>query len=209
MRAKRPPAQAGCAIISDVDTSEIQAAFNDVFDQAMVFHGFADYMRDYEVFIYATANPRTGIRPEHLRYRFKHCVRATVTTALSPEVWKRSLDERLVDYEHGHDLDGYVWGVKWQALYPGMKLVLDSADARRWSDELTGHVPGWQPSEPVARSCGHVAPLPLSPGTSARARRRCPRPGELTSLTMWRSPRSGQTRATGLPGRSRRSGGVT
>jgi hypothetical protein len=137
MRAKRPPAQAGCAIISDVDTSEIQAAFDDVFDQAMVFHGFADYMRDYEVFIYATADPRTGIRPEHLRYRFKHCVRATVTSALSPEVWKRSLDERLVDYEQGRDLAGYVWGVKWQALYPGMKLVLDSADARRWSDELS------------------------------------------------------------------------
>jgi hypothetical protein len=64
-----------------------------------VFHGFADYMRDYEVFVYATADPRTGLRPEHLRYRFMHCVRATVTSALSPEVWRRSLDERLVDYE--------------------------------------------------------------------------------------------------------------
>jgi hypothetical protein len=38
-----------------------------VLDQAIVFHGFADYMRDYEVFIYATSDPRTGIRPEHLR----------------------------------------------------------------------------------------------------------------------------------------------
>jgi hypothetical protein len=119
-----------------VDSSEIQAAFDDVFDQAIVFHGFADYMRDYEVFIYATADPRTGIRPEHLLYRFTHCVRATVTSALSPEVWKRSLDERLIDYDQGRDLDGYVWGVKWQELYPGMKLVPDSADARRWSREL-------------------------------------------------------------------------
>lgn len=125
-----------CAIISDVDTSEIQAAFDDVFDQAIIFHGFADYMRDYEVFIYATADPRSGIRPEHLRYRFKYCVRATVTSALSPGVWKRSLDERLVHYEQGRDLDGYVWGVKWQVLYPGMKLVLESADAKRWSNEL-------------------------------------------------------------------------
>ena len=31
------------------------------FDQALVFHGVTDYMRDYEVFIYATADPRTGI----------------------------------------------------------------------------------------------------------------------------------------------------
>jgi hypothetical protein len=120
----------------EVDSSQIQAAFDDVFDQAIVFHGFADYMRDYDVFIYATADPRTGIRPERLLYRFTHCVTATVTTALSPEIWKRSLDERLVDYDRGRDLDGYVWGVRWQALYPGMRLVPDSADAQRWSREL-------------------------------------------------------------------------
>lgn len=119
-----------------MDRSQIQAAFDDVFDQAIVFHGFADYMRDYEVFIHATADPRTGIRSEHLLYRFTRCVRATVTTALSPETWKRSLDERLVDYDQGRDLDGYVWGVRWQALYPGMKLVPDSADAQRWAREL-------------------------------------------------------------------------
>ena len=120
----------------DVDSAGIQAAFDDVFDQALVFHGFADYMRDYEVFVYATADPRTGIRPEHLRYRFTHCIRATVTSALSAETWKRSLDERLVDHDRGRDLDGYVWGVKWQVLYPGMKLAPDSAEAHRWSGEL-------------------------------------------------------------------------
>ena len=119
-----------------MDTSQIQAAFDNALDQAILFHGFADYMRDYEVFIYTTDDPRTGIQPEHLRYRFTHCVRATVTTALSPEIWRRSLDERLADYEQGRDLDGYVWGVKWQALYPGMKLLQDSADAERWSRVL-------------------------------------------------------------------------
>jgi hypothetical protein len=55
-----------------VDRSGIQAAFDNVFDQAIIFHGFTDYMRDYDVFVYATADPRTGIAPEHLRYRFKH-----------------------------------------------------------------------------------------------------------------------------------------
>jgi hypothetical protein len=119
-----------------VDISEIQAAFDDVFDQAILFHGFADYMRDYEVFIYATADPRTGVAPKHLRYRFKYCVQTTATSALSPETWSQSLDERLVDYAQGRDLDGYVWGVKWQVLYPGMKLVPDSLDAERWSREL-------------------------------------------------------------------------
>ena len=119
-----------------MDSSEIKAAFDDVFDQALVFHGFVDYMRDYDVFVYATADPRTGIAPEYLRYRFTCCVRAAVRSALSPEIWKRSLDERLVDFERGRDLDGYVWGVKWQELYPGMKLVPDSVDAERWSHDL-------------------------------------------------------------------------
>lgn len=91
-----------------MDRSEIQTAFDDAFDQAILFHGFADYMRDYEVFIYATADPRTGVRAEHLRYRFTHCVRVSVMSAVPPEVWKRSLDERLVAYEQGRDLDGYV-----------------------------------------------------------------------------------------------------
>ena len=119
-----------------VDSSEIEAAFDDVFDQAVLFHGFADFMRDYEIFIYATADSRTGIPSEHLRYRFKHCVRAMATSALSPDVWRRSLDERLLNHEDGRDLDGYVWGIKWQVLYPGMKLVQNSAEADRWSNEL-------------------------------------------------------------------------
>jgi len=38
-----------------------------------------------------------------------------VTSALPPGIWKRSLDE-LVDYGQGCDLEGYVWGVKWQVL---------------------------------------------------------------------------------------------
>jgi hypothetical protein len=119
-----------------VDVSEIQAAFDEVFDQAIVFHAFADYMRDYDVFIHATSDPRTGVPPAHLRYRFTHCVRATTTSALAPKTWRQSLDDRLVDYEQGCDLDGYVWGVKWQLLYPGMKLVPESAEATVWSREL-------------------------------------------------------------------------
>lgn len=120
-----------------MDRQELQKAFNDVFDQSILFHGFADYMRDYDVFIYATADPRTGIiRPSHLRYRFTHCVRAIVTSAVPPEIWKVSLDERLTDYEQGLDLDGYIWGVKWQVLYPGITLIQDSADAERWSRDL-------------------------------------------------------------------------
>jgi hypothetical protein len=103
----------------EMDISEIQAAFDDVFDQGLVFHGFADYMRDYDVFVYAAADPRTGVAPEYLRYRFKYCVRAVVMSALPAEIWKRSLDPRLVDYEQGRDLDGYVWASSGRRCIPG------------------------------------------------------------------------------------------
>jgi hypothetical protein len=122
-----------------VGNEEIRRALDEVFDQALVFHGFADYMRDYDLYIYATADPRTGIAPEHLRYRFTHCVRATVTTAVGRDVWPRSLGDEFIDHEEwlrSGEPEGYVWGVKWQGLYPGMRLMPDSNETREWSAQL-------------------------------------------------------------------------
>lgn len=115
---------------------DLERLLDHIFDQALVYHGFTDYMRDYELVVYCTADPRTGIRPQHLRYLFKTCVHATVETAVPEVIWARSLDDRLIDYQTGVDLDGYVWGVKWQNLYPGARLVDDSARARHWSRAL-------------------------------------------------------------------------
>jgi hypothetical protein len=119
-----------------VDQAQIQAALDDVFDQAIVFHAYTDYMRDYEIITYATADPRTGIAPAYDRYLFRYCVEAEAITALGPDIWSRSLDERLIEYDTGKDLDGYVWGVRWQCLYPGAKIIPNSERAKRWSDEL-------------------------------------------------------------------------
>lgn len=115
---------------------EIRAACDRVFDQALVFHGFTEYMRDFEMVIQISADPRTGIATEYFRYVFVNCVQANIATALSPESWAVSLDERLIDYKTGVDLEGYVWGVKWQSLYPGFELVDDSHVARSWSSSL-------------------------------------------------------------------------
>ena len=122
-----------------VGTEDIKRALDEVFDQALVFHGFADHMRDYDLYIHATADPRTGIAPEHLRYRFTHCVRATATTAVGRDVWPRSLGDEFIDYEEwlrAGEPEGYVWGVKWQVLYPGMRLMPDSDETRSWSAQL-------------------------------------------------------------------------
>lgn len=137
--------------------AEIVGAFDQVLDQAVVFHGFADFMRDYDVVVCATADPVTGIAPEHLLYRFRHCVRASATTAVGVDVWPRSLDDRLTDYEAGADLDGYVWGVKWQCLYPGFRLVDGSPEAAEWSERL-----GVPMFEAVMETNGHDVDLTFS-----------------------------------------------
>ncbi len=170
--------------------AEIAGAFDEVFDQAVLFHGYADFMRDYDVVIYAAAAPSTGIKPDHRLYRFRHCVRASATTAVRDDVWPKSLDDRLTDYETGVDVDGYVWGVKCQALYPGFRLVGNSREAAEWSKRLgipmfeavmetNGHnvrlvfsalevtvlVDGWSPFV-VESGSGPDAKIPLSEGRS-------------------------------------------
>ena len=119
-----------------MDPAELQRTLDEVFDQAIVYHGFTDYMRDYEVVFHCTADPRTGAPPANVRFRFKHCVVAEVRTAVSAETWRRSLDDRLTSYETGVDLDGYVWGVKWQVNYPGPTIVADSPRAATWADDV-------------------------------------------------------------------------
>ena len=119
-----------------MESAQLQQALDDVFDHALVYHAFTPYMRDYELIIHVTADPVTGIQPEYLRYLFRFCVEATTRSAVSAETWQVSRDERLIRYDTGKDLDGFVWGVNWQPLYPGFSIVPESARARMWSEEL-------------------------------------------------------------------------
>ncbi|MER6064732.1 hypothetical protein [Streptomyces sp. NPDC001792] len=48
-----------------MDAAALQHMLDEVFDQALVHHGFTGYLRDYEVIVHATADPRTG-RPARL-----------------------------------------------------------------------------------------------------------------------------------------------
>lgn len=109
-----------------------EALLNDAFDQALVYHGFTDYMRDYELVLQLSSDPHLGVPPEFKRYVFVNCVSANVTSALSPDVWSRSLHDRLTDDDYSDNLDGYVWGVRWQQTYPGFTFATDSAEAERW-----------------------------------------------------------------------------
>ncbi|MEO9325616.1 hypothetical protein ABFT23_19145 [Nocardioides sp. C4-1] len=121
-----------------MDRAGIIAAFADVFDEALVFHGYTPQLRDYDLYVYVHAPTGSGRDPVHMRYRFTHCVVAEARTAIAPEIWRRSLDERLLDHRAAleADLDGYVWGVEWQVLYPGLTLLDRSDDAERWAAEV-------------------------------------------------------------------------
>jgi len=101
-----------------MDAVALRRALDDVFDQAIVSHAFTGYMRDYEMIVLTAAVARTSTPAARLRYLFRYCVEVDVRSAVKPQVWKCSLDDRLIDFDTGKDLEGYVWGVKWQNLYP-------------------------------------------------------------------------------------------
>ncbi|MFD5034686.1 hypothetical protein ACFWM0_30370 [Streptomyces sp. NPDC058405] len=116
-----------------MDAATLQQMLDEIFDQALVHHGYTNYMRDYEVIVYATADPRTGVEPAYERYLFRYCVDARCETSVPAETWRVSLDDRLIDHATGVDLEGYVWGVKWHSLCPGAKVLPESELTRRWA----------------------------------------------------------------------------
>lgn len=76
-----------------------------------------------------------GSNPQ-LRYLFRYCVQANCTTTVPAKIWRDSLDDRLINYDTGIDLDGYVWGVNRQLLYPGATLITDSPTAHQWTKTI-------------------------------------------------------------------------
>jgi hypothetical protein len=113
-----------------------------MFDNAIVRHGFAPYMRDYEVEVVALAAVPNGSRSyQEGRYRFvfTHCVVADVQTSVRDDVWPRSWADVFIDYaawEAAGCPDGYVWGVNDMAAYPGARYLPESPTAAEWSRRL-------------------------------------------------------------------------
>jgi hypothetical protein len=121
-----------------MDSAELAAQLDELFDCELVHHGFTSYMRDYELIVYQSADPRSGVAPRHLRFLFRCCPEASVTSMLTPETWACSLDDRLLDQHHvTMQSSGYVWGVHAQALYPAAAVV-DHSDRARWWTEQVG-----------------------------------------------------------------------
>jgi hypothetical protein len=113
-----------------------------LFDSAMVEHHFTPYLRDYDiVFDVLAAIPGGNGSYIAARYlcRFTHCVVVQVITAVSDQAWQMSWSDIFTDYqvwEQSGSPSGYVWGVEFSAVYPGLKFMKDSAHAKEWTERL-------------------------------------------------------------------------
>ena len=120
-----------------MDPADLAARLDQLFDCELVHHGFTSYMRDYELVVFQSTDPRSGIAPRHLRFLFRCCPEASVRSELAPDVWSTSMDDRLLDQHHVTlQSSGYAWGVQAQELYPGAVVVADSDRARWWSEQV-------------------------------------------------------------------------
>jgi hypothetical protein len=113
---------------------ELLKSFSAV-DFAVLQHGFAGHGRDYEVIA------EDGIGPSVVQYEilFTHCVRADYETRVGDADWLRSWTDEFTDYQRWTDAKepaGYVWGTNWSLAYPGLRAVIDSEEAARWSGRL-------------------------------------------------------------------------
>ncbi len=106
----------------------------DIFDNAILSHGFTDYNRDY--LIVAELGYGGGPKGTY-NLLFRGCVEAHYQSAIPREGW--SLNDVLLDYDQwqaAEQSDGYVWAVCYADAYPGWKLVVPSERAERWGQEL-------------------------------------------------------------------------
>jgi hypothetical protein len=82
-----------------MDTAVLEQMPDETFDHAVVHHGYTNYVRDYEVIVYATADPRTGITPAYLRYLFQY--RAEAFAFISVPM-SSTVVERFREHGNGH-----------------------------------------------------------------------------------------------------------
>jgi hypothetical protein len=121
---------------SAADRSGIRELLAEVYDHGLLHHAYTPSMRDYELVITASSDPRLGRPVEHYSYLVVTCVAATVESVLPPALWARSLDEELLHPDPERVYDAFVWGVEWQPLYPTFDLVDQSDQAAAWSAAL-------------------------------------------------------------------------
>ena len=108
---------------------------HEIYDGALYFHRFRDYMRDYEIVVANDLGPPYGTHA----YLFRCCTEAHVVSAVSTEVWKSSTDDRLLGSPGGMVADAFElhWGIRFSIIQSEWEWLRSSERALRWSAELS------------------------------------------------------------------------
>ena len=116
------------------------AEYGGFVDVAILRHGFAPHMRDYDVVFEALwGKEKWADAKGTYRLRFTHCPEATTTTAVPDAGWKEAWSDVFIDHAQwvaAGEPKGFVWGMCWSSAYPGLTYIDDSARARQWSERL-------------------------------------------------------------------------
>jgi len=119
---------------------ESLAQYDGFVDVGILSHGFAPYMRDYDVVFEALWGRTVWADAQGTyRLRFTHCTEATTTTAVSDTHLKESWADVLIDFakwEAAGAPAGFVWAACWSTAYPGLRYIDESSRAREWSKRL-------------------------------------------------------------------------
>ncbi len=120
--------------------SERLAEYGGFLDVGILHHGFAPYMRDYDVVFEALwGKDKWADAKGTYRLRFTHCPETMVRTTVPDSGWREAWSEVFIDYAQwvaAGEPEGYVWGTCWSSAYPGLTYIDDSPLARRWSERL-------------------------------------------------------------------------
>ena len=102
----------------------------DLFDNAIVRHGFTAYMRDYEIVAELFYGEHRGV----FTYLFRGCVEAHYESSIPGGAF--SMDDVLLDLERGQPEGGpdvFMWGVNHANAYPGWTYDAGSERTAAWS----------------------------------------------------------------------------
>ena len=103
----------------------------DLFDNAIVSHGFTPYMRDYRIVAELFHGGHLGLHT----YLFRGCVEAHYESSLPEGAFL--MDDVLLDLERAQTEedapDGFIWGTNHADAYPGWAYVAGSERAAAWA----------------------------------------------------------------------------
>ncbi len=105
------------------------------YDFGVLEHGFAPHGRDYRFVIQDSLCNDPGT----YELTFTHVVDLKYETRVAEKVWPISWTDEFTDYakwQASGEPDGYVFGTDWSLAYPGISILLASAETQDWTNRL-------------------------------------------------------------------------